>query len=104
MSTLERENEKENKVIVYYHVAKYPSQWGGTEYWIAVRGEDEDLVDIVKSVALRFGKWDIIMGNAYEDGRFVITLKEKYFQKFQNLFCTVKFVEVDSDRIRDLAE
>jgi len=104
MSENIEEREEKKEVLVYYHVAKFPPSWGGTEYWTVIKG-DEDLTDIVKCVALRYGHWDIIPGNAYEDGRAVITLKERAFKVFQKLWNeqVVKFNEVSNDTITDLA-
>jgi len=96
---------EEKKVVIYYHVAHYPPSWGGTEYWMVFRG-DEELVNIVKTVAKQFGHWDVIMGLRGEDGRFVFCMKEKAFHEFENLWNehVVKFEEVDNDTITDLAD
>lgn len=100
----EEEIEKET-VTVYYHIAKYPPSWGGAEYWVVIEGEEE-LTDIVKSVALRFGKGGFIPGNSYEEGRFAYIIKEKAFRQFQSLWNEKKvcFEEVSSEQITDLAE
>ena len=98
-------DEKEKKVIVYFYVAKFPPGWGGTEYWIVIKGDGE-LVDIVKSVARHLGYGDFIPGNSYGEQCFVYILKEQAFQKFRSLWNEqlVHFEEVDSDRIVEVTE
>ena len=99
-------DEKEKKVIVYFYVAKFPPGWGGTEYWVVIQGEDEELTDIVKSVARHLGYGDFIPGNSYGEQCFVYILKEQAFQKFRSLWNEqlVHFEEVDSDRIVEVTE